>query len=76
MGGRVVWLYGSEGLHEMRVLRGREGEVVWSYGSEGLHEMRVMRGWEGEGCLVICVKGDYYERRRVIHSIRSCWVKN
>ena len=59
MGGRVVWLYGSEGLHEMKVLRGREGEVVWSYGSEGLHEMRVMRGWEGEGCLVVCVKGDY-----------------
>ena len=56
MGGRVVWLYGSEGLQEMKVLRGREGEVVWSYGSEGLHEMRVMRGWEGEGCLVAWVK--------------------
>lgn len=56
MGGRVVWLYGSEGLQEMKVLRGREGEVVWSYGSEGLHEMRFMRGWEGEGCLVECVK--------------------
>ena len=30
--GRVVWLYGSEGLHEMMVLRGWEGEgclVVW-----------------------------------------------
>ena len=28
VGGRVVWSYGSEGLHEMRVMRGR---VVWSY---------------------------------------------
>ena len=26
MGGRVVWLYGSERLQEMKVLRGREGE--------------------------------------------------
>ena len=57
MGGRVVWLYGSEGLQEMKVLRGREGEAVWSYGSEGLHEMRGLEGWEGEGCLVAWVRG-------------------
>ena len=57
LSGRVVWLYGSEGLHKMRVMRGWEGEgclmhemrilsgrVVWLYGSEGLHEMRVLRG--------------------------------
>ena len=50
-------MYGSEGLHEMRILRGWEREgclVVWV---RGLLEMRVMRGWEGEGCLVAWVKG-------------------
>ena len=34
-GGRVVWTRGSEGLHEMRILRGWEGEgclVVWVRG--------------------------------------------
>ena len=55
--GRVVWSHGSEGLHEMRVMRGGRGRVVWSHGSEGLHEMRVMMGWEGEGCLVVWVRG-------------------
>ena len=32
VGGRVVWLFESEGLHERGVLRGREGEgylVAW-----------------------------------------------
>ena len=55
VGGRVVWSYGSEGLHEMRVMRWWEGRVVWLYVSEGLHEMRVMR--RREGCLVIWVRG-------------------
>ena len=66
--GRVVWSHGSEGLHEMRVLRW-EGRVVWLHGSEGLQEMRVLRGWEGEGCLVAWVEGEG-------DSIRGCWVKN
>ena len=35
VGGRVVWSYGSEGLHEMRVMRGWKGEgclVRWVRG--------------------------------------------
>ena len=68
VGGRVVWSYGSEGLHEMRVMRGWKGEgclVVLVRGitrdegleGEGGGGLSVMRGWEGEGCLVAWFKG-------------------
>ena len=32
MSGRVVWLYGSEGLHEMRGLEGEGCLVAWVKG--------------------------------------------
>ena len=41
MGGEgCLWMYGSEGLHEMKGLERVGGRVVWSYGSKGLHEIR------------------------------------
>ena len=36
-GGRVVWSYGSEGLHEMRVMRG------WGGGSGRMGQRDYMR---------------------------------
>ena len=55
--GRVVWLYGPEGLH------GERGRVVWLYGSEGLHEMRGLEGVGGGRVVWLCGSEGLHEMR-------------